>query len=114
MSRLPSSPRVVAAAPEVRPGEVSEVRACPASSSGHGRGTVGHAQERSVRLLAKVGEAEALLEQLPPTDTRAALLRVAVLRRDEVLIDGLLAELSRHAPAPPPRRRLQSGHRLKR
>lgn len=37
--------------------------------------------------------ATALLNALPPFDERARLLRVAIVRRDEVLLDGILGAL---------------------
>ncbi len=52
------------------------------------------------RLESKLGQAQALLARLEPQDARARLLHIAVLRRDEALLDGILAEL-----ALPPRTR---------
>jgi hypothetical protein len=52
------------------------------------------------RLENKLAEARALLAKLEPQDARARLLHIAMLRRDEALLDGILAELSR----PPSRR----------
>jgi len=46
------------------------------------------------RLESKLGEAAALLAKLEPQDTRARLLHIAMLRRDETLLDGILAELA--------------------
>lgn len=46
------------------------------------------------RLLNKLGEAAAMLARLEPHDTRARLLNIAMLRRDEALLDGILAELA--------------------
>ena len=46
------------------------------------------------RLESKVLEATALLARLEPQDARARLLHIAVLRRDESLLDGVLAELT--------------------
>jgi len=46
------------------------------------------------RLESKLAEAAALLAKLEPQDARARLLHMAVLRRDEALLDGILAELS--------------------
>jgi hypothetical protein len=48
----------------------------------------------SERLEHKMRVAMALLEKLPANDPRARLLHVAVLRRDESLLDGVLSELS--------------------
>jgi len=46
------------------------------------------------RLESKLGEAAALLAKLEPQDARARLLHIAMLRRDETLLDGILAELA--------------------
>jgi hypothetical protein len=46
------------------------------------------------RLESKLAEAAALLAKLEPQDARARLLHIATLRRDEALLDGILAELS--------------------
>jgi hypothetical protein len=35
-----------------------------------------------------------MLAKLEPQDARARLLHIAMLRRDEALLDGILAELS--------------------
>jgi hypothetical protein len=48
--------------------------------------------ERKVRM------ATALMGNLPPTDTRVRLLNIAILRRDESLLDGVLAELNKPLP----------------
>jgi|SRR4051812_31923310 hypothetical protein len=53
------------------------------------------------RLVNKLAEASALLARLEPQDARARLLHIAMLRRDESLLDGILAELS----SPPAARR---------
>jgi hypothetical protein len=46
------------------------------------------------RLDSKLAEARALLARLEPQDARARLLHIAMLRRDEALLDGILAELA--------------------
>ena len=46
------------------------------------------------RLESKLAEAASLLARLEPQDARARLLHIASLRRDEALLDGILAELS--------------------
>ncbi|HEY2405758.1 MAG TPA: hypothetical protein VGI10_07140 [Polyangiaceae bacterium] len=51
------------------------------------------------RLEKKMLAATSMLAKLDPHDTRARLLHIAVLRRDETLIDGVLAELAL-PPAP--------------
>jgi hypothetical protein len=45
-------------------------------------------------MEAKLVTASALLAQLEPQDARARLLHIAVLRKDEALLDGILAELT--------------------
>jgi hypothetical protein len=47
------------------------------------------------RMSSKLGLAQELLAKLEPQDARARLLQIAVLRRDESLLDGILAELAR-------------------
>jgi len=54
------------------------------------------------RMESKLFAATALLAKLEPQDARARLLNIAVLRRDEALLDGILAELE---SAPTPSRR---------
>ncbi|HEX2670820.1 MAG TPA: hypothetical protein VHM25_08110 [Polyangiaceae bacterium] len=46
------------------------------------------------RLESKLKEAASLLAKLEPQDARARLLHIAMLRRDETLLDGILAELA--------------------
>jgi hypothetical protein len=53
------------------------------------------------RLESKLAEAASLLARLEPQDARARLLHIAMLRRDEALLDGILAELA--MPARPAR-----------
>lgn len=50
--------------------------------------------ERTERIETKLSIAKLLLERLPPLDARARLLGSAILRRDEVLIDAVLAEMT--------------------
>ena len=54
------------------------------------------------RLESKLAEAAARLAKLEPQDARARLLHIAMLRRDEALLDGILAELA--LPPSTPRR----------
>lgn len=49
---------------------------------------------RHVRFERKLLLAKELLRRLPVTDTRGRLLQMAVLRRDEALLDGILSLLS--------------------
>lgn len=48
---------------------------------------------RSQRLEQKAKLAQRLLQQLPENDRRRRLLHAAIMRRDEVLLDGFIAEL---------------------
>ena len=50
--------------------------------------------ERTARIDTKLSIAKLVLERLPPLDARARLLGSAILRRDEVLIDAVLAEMT--------------------
>ena len=47
------------------------------------------------RLEKKMRLAGELMRDLPSTDTRVRLLYVAIMRRDEALLDGVLAELNK-------------------
>ena len=47
------------------------------------------------RLEKKMRLAGELLQNLPSTDTRVRLLYIAIMRRDEALLDGVLAELNK-------------------
>lgn len=49
---------------------------------------------RMGRIDLKVRMAEVLLQDLPAGEPQARLLRVAIVRRDETLIDAILAELA--------------------
>ena len=55
------------------------------------------------RLESKLAEAATLLARLEPQDARARLLHIAMLRRDESLLDGILAELASPSPVRRPR-----------
>lgn len=56
------------------------------------------------RLESKLAEAASLLAKLEPQDARARLLHIAMLRRDESLLDGILAELALKARTARPSR----------
>lgn len=85
-------------APVLREGEPqrshSGTLAAPRSHSST-RPAVGSLDER---LERKVRLATSLLKNVPPTDTRARLLNIALMRRDESLLDGVLAELNKPSP----------------
>ena len=48
---------------------------------------------RNGRIEQKVRVASLVLDDLAPNDPHARLLRIAIIRRDEVLLDGVLSEL---------------------
>jgi hypothetical protein len=54
--------------------------------------------QRALRVSQKAARAQALFRFLPPDDPRARLLKVALLRSDEVLIDALLRRLDSVPP----------------
>jgi hypothetical protein len=47
------------------------------------------------RLEKKMRLAGELMRDLPSTDSRVRLLYIAIMRRDEALVDGVLAELNK-------------------
>lgn len=47
------------------------------------------------RIEQKVRLATALMRDLPMSDSRVRLLHIAIMRRDESLLDGVLAELNK-------------------
>ncbi len=49
------------------------------------------------RIEQKVRLASTLIRDLPATDARVRLLHIAVMRRDESLLDGVLSELNKPA-----------------
>jgi hypothetical protein len=53
------------------------------------------AGSRDDRIEQKLRLATALMRNLPSTDTRVRLLNIAIMRRDESLLDGILAELNK-------------------
>jgi len=68
----------------------------PRRSQSSTRPAVGSLDDRLEKKMQVAGE---LMKGLPPTDARVRLLYVAVMRRDEALLDGLLAELNRAPPS---------------
>lgn len=71
------------------PDELSEVR--PREEDG-GETPSPERLSRGMRLVAKAAEIETFLRGKPP-GRRQELLRTALLRKDEALLDGLLEEL---------------------
>jgi hypothetical protein len=53
------------------------------------------------RLEQKLRRGRTVLENLPPGDDRARLLHVAIMRRDESLLDGVLSSLGLKDSTPP-------------
>jgi hypothetical protein len=85
-----------AQAESVRPRQESssELTAGPSTKRSHSstRPAVGSLDDRLEQKMRKAG---ALLQNLPPSDSRVRLLYVAIMRRDEALLDGVLAELNK-------------------
>ncbi len=49
------------------------------------------------RIEAKLRVAASIIDDLPATDSRVRLLHIAIMRRDESLLDGVLSELNEAA-----------------
>ncbi len=86
---VPSEQRVMAAQGRKASGERPRAR-MPSQPSGP-------VEERVPRVDQKIRIAKILFDQLPANSPRARLLRVAIVRRDEVLLDGILDELQAQA-----------------
>lgn len=76
-------------APELKTGVTSK------RSHSATRPAAGSLDERLEQKMRIAGE---LMKDLPPTDGRVRLLYVAIMRRDEALLDGVLAELNKAPP----------------
>lgn len=76
----------------------SELKASVAPRRAHSstRPAVGSLDDRLEKKMQLAGE---LMKDLPPSDARVRLLYVAIMRRDEALLDGLLAELNKAPPS---------------
>jgi hypothetical protein len=74
--------------PEVKDG------AAPSTQRSHSstRPAQGSLDDRLENKMRLAGE---LLRNLPSTDRRVRLLYIAIMRRDETLVDGVLAELNK-------------------
>lgn len=84
----------------VRPPQDSSasVRAStPASKRTHSSTRPASPGSLDERIERKLRIATALMRDLPITDGRVRLLHIAIMRRDESLLDGVLAELNRPA-----------------
>ena len=64
----------------------------PKRSHSSTRPATGSLDDRLEKKMRLAGE---LIRELPATDTRVRLLYVAIMRRDEALLDGVLAELNK-------------------
>jgi hypothetical protein len=78
------------------PPAASPTRSAPPPASGSAGAT-------RDRLDAKLRTARAVLGTLPATDDRARLLHIAIMRRDESLLEGVLASLQFGKSNPPGR-----------
>jgi hypothetical protein len=80
----------------IRPRQESapELKAGAARARSHSstRPAAGSLDDRLEQKMRIAGE---LMKDLPPTDGRVRLLYVAIMRRDEALLDGVLAELNK-------------------
>jgi hypothetical protein len=91
-------PRTGASDESVRPRQQSSseltTSAGPPTKRSHSstRPAVGSLDDRLEKKMRIAGE---LMRDLPSTDTRVRLLYVAIMRRDEALLDGVLAELNK-------------------
>jgi hypothetical protein len=78
-----------------RQGSSPELKtAAPSTKRSHSstRPAVGSLDDRLERKMRLAGD---LMRDLPSTDARVRLLYVAIMRRDEALLDGVLAELNK-------------------
>jgi hypothetical protein len=73
--------------------EVSSVRERSPSTGPSTPPTSTSAGATRERLEAKLRTARAVLGTMPATDDRARLLHIAIVRRDESLLDGVLAAI---------------------
>jgi hypothetical protein len=73
----------------------SELKSGAASTRRHSstRPAAGSLDDRLEKKMRLAGE---LMKDLPPSDARVRLLYVAIMRRDEALLDGVLSELNKH------------------
>jgi hypothetical protein len=74
----------------------------PASGSTSASGSASATRDR---LEAKLRTARTVLATLSAADDHARLLHIAIVRRDESLLDGVLSALGVTGSTPPPRSR---------
>jgi len=87
-------PRQESSADLKAPDSTSQAPARPRRSHSSTRPASGSLDDR---LEKKMNVARELMKDLPATDARVRLLNVAIMRRDETLLDGVLAELNKPA-----------------
>ena len=79
-----------------RAGSSPEIKAegAPPTKRSHSstRPATGSLDDRLEKKMRLAGE---LMRDLPSTDSRVRLLYIAIMRRDETLVDGVLAELNK-------------------
>ena len=75
--------------PSVRAGAAPSKRSHSSTRPANAPGSLDDRLEQKLRL------ATALMRDLPSTDSRVRLLHIAIMRRDESLLDGVLAELNK-------------------
>jgi len=84
--RVPSEPELTPSAPPAS-------AAAPTRSAPPPQRDSSFPLSRDERIEQKIREAELRLRQLSARDSRARLLQAAALRRDEALLDAILASL---------------------
>lgn len=72
-------------------------QAAPSSKRTHSSTRPAAPGSLDARIDHKLRLATALMRDLPITDSRVRLLHIAIMRRDEALLDGVLAELNKPA-----------------
>ena len=83
-----SAPPRAGSSPEVR-AEAGPPTKRSHSSTRPAHGSLDDRLEKKMRLAGE------LMRDLPSTDSRVRLLYIAIMRRDEALVDGVLAELNK-------------------
>jgi hypothetical protein len=74
--------------PEVKPERAPSAKRSH-SSTRPAEGSLDDRLEKKMRVAAE------LMRNLPSSDSRVRLLSIAIMRRDEALVDGVLAELNK-------------------
>jgi len=99
------TPSVPPEAPNVPPARASVPPTRGPSIPPRAQGTIPPVSSAAARerLESKLRVAQALFQSLPPGHVQGRLLQVAILRRDESLLDGVLAALGAAKSIPPAR-----------